>query len=132
MNPDPDFSSMFSAEDTAEIARSFAGVDAEDPEAALARNAAEIAQDPTLAWRQALSTACAEEGVSYQWLPLRRQTIFFFTGHHPVRVPDGHLERLQADAAHPHATACVFKAISIDPRLQPWDDDDLEELEGVV
>lgn len=127
MNEEERFRAMFTDADGADLAKAFAAVDAEDPEAALRRNASELATDPTLAWRQAVSAACVEEGVSYQWLVPEGRTVVFLPGAHPVSVPDGYLTALQGQGSHPWAVACLLKAVSIDPRFRGWRDEEDEE-----
>lgn len=121
-----DFRDLFSEADARELAHAFAKVDAEDPEAAIRRQNAEWSADPRLAWRQALSTACVLEGVSYSWDREAGRSSFFLPGATPIFVPDGYMDALMGQGSNPHAVACLMKATSIDPRFRGWADEDEE------
>jgi hypothetical protein len=120
------FRALFTPEDLAEIAQAHGEIVAEDPEAAIARQNAEWSADPRLAWRQALSTACVLEGVTYHWDLEAGRSAFVLPGATPIHVPDGYLDALMAQGSNPHAVACVMKATSIDPRFRGWADEEDE------
>lgn len=126
MTEEERFRAMFTDEDLAEISRTHAEVIAEDPEAQIRRQNAEWSADPRLAWRQALSTACVHEGVSYHWDLDGGRSAFVLPGATPIHVPDGYLDALMAQGSNPHAVACIMKATSIDPRFRGWQDEDEE------
>lgn len=123
MTPE-EFRTLFAAADLDEIARSHSEVIAEDPEAAIARQNHEWSADPRLAWRQALSTACVTEGVSYSWDLEAGRSSFFLPGATPIFCPDGYLDALMAQGSSPWAVACIMKATSIDPRFRGWSDEE--------
>lgn len=95
-------------------------------EARRERDQLQAVTDPTAAWRTALSEAAADEGLDLYGLPDSDAIAVkvHAGGCLPLIVPGVALDGQRIAGVPPRAVAAMLKAVSIDPRLAWWDDED--------